>query len=93
LAYENAELTSLSAKPVVNVDNMSTIKLIKNATFHRRSKHIDVRFYFIREQVEQGNLDVEHVPGVDQLADILTKPLHKGRLERLRDMLSVVSVG
>jgi hypothetical protein len=87
------ELTSLSAKPVVNVDNMSTIKLIKNATFHRRSKHIDVRFYFIREQVEQGNLDVEHVPGVDQLADILTKPLHKGRLERLRDMLSVVSVG
>lgn len=68
---------------------MSTIKLVKNPVFHSRMKHIDVRYYFIREHVEQGTLNIEHVPGEDQLADIFTKPLSKCRLERLRDMLGV----
>jgi hypothetical protein len=78
------EITTLSAIPVLRVDNMSAVKLIQNPVFHKRSKHIDVRYNFVREKHEEGKLVVEHVCGDQQLADILTKPLSKERLEKLR---------
>jgi len=46
---------------VIRVDNKSAIELAKNSVNHMRSKHIDVRFHFIREQVKEGNVELEHV--------------------------------
>ncbi|XP_062186764.1 uncharacterized protein LOC133890395 [Phragmites australis] len=60
---------------MLNVDSMSTIALIKNPVFHDRSKHIDTRFYFIRECVDRGKIILGYTRTEDQLADILTKPL------------------
>lgn len=57
------------------VDNQSAIKLINNPSYHKRTKHIDVKYNFIREKVELGLIKVEYVPSNEQLADILTKPL------------------
>ena len=68
-----SEITgSKEEKTLIRVDNKSAIALAKNPVFHRRSKHIHKRFHFIRECVEQGLIDVEHVPGTKQKADILT---------------------
>ena len=59
------------------IDNKSVISLIKNPIFHRMSKYILSRYHFIRECMEDGQIEVKHVPDVEQKADILTKPLAK----------------
>ena len=46
---------------VIRIDNKSAIELAKNPVNHRRSKHIDVRFHFIREQVKEGKVELKHV--------------------------------
>lgn len=57
------------------VDNTSAIDTATGDSINRRSKHIDRRFHFIREQVQSGLLDIKHVPTDEMLADHLTKPL------------------
>jgi hypothetical protein len=42
---------------------------------HSRTKHIEVRYHFLRDNVEKGNIDIIHIPTEKRLADILTKPL------------------
>ena len=74
------------------VDNKSTIELSKNPMHHDRSKHIDTRFHYIRECIEKGVVDVDHVGTEDQLADILTKPLGRIRFVELRSRLGIVQV-
>ncbi|KAJ3693375.1 hypothetical protein LUZ60_008855 [Juncus effusus] len=59
----------------IRVDNKSTIELAKNPVHHERSKHIDVRFHFIREQVKKSEVRLSHVTSHKQVADIFTKPL------------------
>ena len=83
------EITTVTEIPVLMVDNMSTLKLGKNPIFHKRSKHIDVRYFFIRDKVEDGSLTVDHIASDEQIADIFTKPLAKDRFQRLRNLLGV----
>ena len=59
------------------IDNMSAIKLIKNSEFHQRSKHIDVKYHFVRDNYEKGGIDVMYVKSELQVADIFTKALSK----------------
>ncbi|KRZ02468.1 Copia protein [Trichinella zimbabwensis] len=54
---------------------MGAVKLSKNPEFHKRSKHIDVRFYFVREKYNEGKIDIQHIDSENQKADILTKAL------------------
>lgn len=74
-----------------NMDNQSAIRLIKNPEFHKRTKHIDVRYHFIREKFEEGFFNLHYVPSDEQLADIFTKALPKDRFQNLRDLLNIVS--
>ena len=67
--------------PVLHVDNMSAIQLVKNPVFHKRSKHIDVKYYFVRDMFESGKLKVEHAATNEQLADSFTKPHSKQTLK------------
>lgn len=87
------EIAELASVPTLLVDNMSAIKLVKNPVFHKRTKHIEVRHYFIREKVDEGQLTVEHVPSELQLADILTKPLYREKFTQLRDLLGITKLG
>jgi hypothetical protein len=72
------------------IDNQSAISLCKNPVFHDRSKHIDLRYHFIRECVEKGKVEVKYVSTDDQLADILTKPLGRVRFQELRSKIGMV---
>ncbi|WVZ84359.1 LOW QUALITY PROTEIN: hypothetical protein U9M48_031399, partial [Paspalum notatum var. saurae] len=56
----------------------------KNPVLHSRTKHIDVRFHFLRDHYEKGDIDLVHVASENQLADIFTKPLEFGAFVRLR---------
>lgn len=73
------------------IDNMSAIRLIKNPEFHQRSKHIDVKFHFIREMYKRGVIDVKHISSDKQIADIFTKAIAKLRFIDLRSKLGLVS--
>ncbi|KAK1662075.1 hypothetical protein QYE76_050234 [Lolium multiflorum] len=80
------------AKFELQVDNKAAIALAKNPVHHDRSKHIDVKFHFIREHVEKGRVELVYVGTQDQLADILTKALGRVRFIELRQKLGVVMI-
>jgi hypothetical protein len=74
------------------VDNKSTISLAKNPIAHGRSKHIETKFHFLRDQVSKGKLKLTHCRTEVQIVDILTKPLKIERFKELRKMLKVISL-
>jgi hypothetical protein len=79
--------------PRLKVDNKSAIALMNNPVHHDRSKHIDVKFHFIRECCDRKLINVEFVGTELQLGDILTKALGQSRLQELRggiDMKNLV---
>ena len=77
---------------VIRIDNQSAIALTKNPVFHGRSKHIRSRYHFIRECVEKGLIEVEHVPGTQQKADILTKALGRVKYREMRELIGMQDV-
>lgn len=79
--------------PELKVDNQATIALSKNPVFHDRSKHIDTKFHFIRECVDQGRIILQHTSTETQLADILTKPIGKTRFHKLCSLIGIQQVG
>ncbi|GJT06502.1 retrovirus-related pol polyprotein from transposon TNT 1-94 [Tanacetum coccineum] len=72
-------------------DNKSAIALCCNNVQHSRSKHIDIRFYFIKEQVENGVVELYFVNTEYQLADIFTKALCRERIQFLINKLGMQS--
>ena len=77
--------------PILFVDNMGTIKLIRNNEFHRRTKHIEIRHFWVRERCEEGSMDVDYVSSEGQVADIMTKPLGPTVFVKLRAELGMMS--
>ena len=76
----------------INIDNQSAVQLSKNPVFHNRSKHIDTRFHFIRECIEEGRVCVASIGTTEQLADIMTKALARERFCDLRARLGLVNL-
>jgi hypothetical protein len=70
-------------------DNSSTIKLSKNPVMHGRSKHIDIRFHFLRNLSSEGSVELVHCASKDQLADVMTKALSLPLFEKFRKLLGV----
>lgn len=87
------DLCSSCSVPVLQVDNESAIRLIKNPEFHNRTKHIDIRCKFVREKFLSGQLDVQHCESEVQAADIFTKPLPKFRFQKLRQLIGMCEFG
>jgi len=80
-----SEVTGESCEKVkLLIDNKFAIALAKNPVFHGRSKHIHKRYHFIRECVENEKVEVLHVPGEEQKADILTKALGRIKFKEMR---------
>ena len=71
-------------------DNESAIKLTNNPVQHARTKHIDIRHHFIRDNYQKGDISMQGVGTDDQLADILTKPLDEKRFCKLRNELNIL---
>jgi hypothetical protein len=69
-------------------DNMSTMKLIeKGRSTSDRTKHVNVRYFFVKDRVNRGEIEVRHSPTSTMMADILTKPLQGELFRKMRDAL------
>ena len=65
------------------IDSTATLNAIGNQTFSARTKHVALRFFYIRELVKKENTSIHYVPTEDNLADIGTKQLNKQRQKYL----------
>jgi hypothetical protein len=70
-------------------DNESAIKLEKNGRMSagQKSRHIDIRYFWIKDQVESNDIIIRHCPTLDMLADFFTKPLQGNLFRRFRDVI------
>ena len=75
---------TLSGPTVLHMDNQSAISVAKNPEHHGRMKHLDLRFFWLRDQVKAKLLVPKFVGTESMPADILTKPLDVARVERCR---------
>ncbi|UYV76893.1 hypothetical protein LAZ67_14002313 [Cordylochernes scorpioides] len=67
------------------VDNQSTIKIVKSGQFTTKTKHIDVKYHFVKDQAQKFNLI--YCPTEHQIADILTKPLARPKFDKFKSLL------
>ncbi|PKU64507.1 Retrovirus-related Pol polyprotein from transposon TNT 1-94 [Dendrobium catenatum] len=85
-----ADFNIIHSEPVdVYCDNTSAIALANNPVFHARTKHIEIDHYFIRDHIQHNTIRLLPISTVDQLADILTKPLSTSRFKTLRHKLTI----
>ncbi|KAM2946602.1 hypothetical protein COP2_029388 [Malus domestica] len=76
----------------MHCDNTSAIAITKNPIFHQKTKHINRRYHFIKEALQQGVIELLHCPTKEQIADIFTKALAREQFSYLRELLGVKSV-
>ena len=75
---------------VILCDNQSCIKMTENHVFHDKSKHIEIRYHYIRDMVQKGAINLQYVGTNEQVADVLTKSLSLVKFEYFWDKLGVV---
>lgn len=85
-----SDIAPLRNTPTVFVDNSAAIKISKNPEYHKRTKHIGIRHFFIRERVIEGSLEIQQVATEDQPADLLTKPLERVKLNQFIGRIGMI---
>jgi hypothetical protein len=71
-------------------DNESAIRMAGNPVEHSRTKHIDIRYHFLRDHQQKGDIKIAYVSTHNQLADIFTKPLDEMTFSKLRNELNIL---
>ena len=75
---------------VIYYDNTSAIDISKNSMMHSKTKHIAIKYHFLRELVQEKQVRLEYVNTKEQIVDIFTKPLPKDAFLYLRGRLGVI---
>ena len=73
-------------------DNTSAIAISNNPVLHQRTKHIDIRYHFIKAHISNGEIELHFIPTEYQLADIFTKPLDEHPFTRLKAELGMLDI-
>jgi hypothetical protein len=68
------------------------VKLFENPVFHDRSKHIEIKYRYIRDIVQRKAVHVQYLPTHEQIADIFTKPLAKKKFEHFCERHGLVKI-
>jgi hypothetical protein len=79
----------LSKVPLL-CENESAIHMADNPVEHSRTKHIDIRYHFLRDHQQKGDIEIAYVNTHNQLADIFTKPLDEKTFSKLRNELNIL---
>ncbi|GJS94424.1 retrovirus-related pol polyprotein from transposon TNT 1-94 [Tanacetum coccineum] len=87
-----ADYDVLYDKVPIFCNNTSVIAILNNPVLHSRTKHIDIRYHFIRDRILKGDIELHFVPTDLQLADIFTKPLAEPSFTRLVAELCMLNI-
>ncbi|KAH9697111.1 protein NEN2 [Citrus sinensis] len=87
-----SELELRQESVTIHCDSSSAMQLSKNPKYHERTKHIDVRMHFIREEISTGVVDVVKIPSEINLVEMLTKPLLIVKFINSLNLIGVVSL-
>ena len=74
----------------LHCDNISVISMSKNLDLHSKTKHIPIKYHFLREKVTSIVVQLNFIPSTEQIVDIYTKPLPKTQFEYLRQKLGII---
>ena len=78
-------------KTPIFCDNTSAIAITQNPVMHSKTKHIDIRYHFIRDHVMKGDIELHFIPTDKQLADVFTKPLDEKTFKYLITELGMLN--
>ena len=68
------------------------MKFSENPVFHDKSKHIKIKYHYMRDMVQRGAVKLQYVATEEQIADVLMKPLARVKFEHFREKLGVVQI-
>ena len=71
-------------------NNESCVNLLKNLVFHDKSKHIEIKYYYIRDMVHRGEVKLHYIATDEHISDVLRNPMMRVKLEYFKDKLGVV---
>lgn len=92
LAKLKSDLGEVAGAILIYQDNQGTIRFAHDGTHNDRSKHIAIRYHFIREKLESGDIKIQYLPTTEMAADVLTKGLGAILYTKFRNMLGVVAI-
>jgi hypothetical protein len=81
------DITGQVKKPEIYDDNTAAIQMTENEVHQPRSKHISIRFHFIRDMIKRGQVQIKKINGDDNPADILTKPVGQAKLKEFNQRI------
>ena len=90
LEYLKTLVKNKKKEIVLYCDNKSIIAIAKNPVSHERSKHISIKYHFIREAQEKGKIQLHYCQTGEQLGDIFTKALPREKIFYLREHIGVI---
>ena len=83
------ELKQIKYSTVIYSDSQSSIHLCRNPVYHEKSKHIDIRLYWIRAKIEEGTIGLEKVRTEENPADMGTKVLSVSKFRHCLNLLNL----
>ena len=88
LSQLHEDMTGFNLKPIlIRNDNQGALSIVKNPSNHHKTKHVDIRHHYVRENAEEGNITVEYVLSGENVADIFTKACAKQKLLKFKPFL------
>jgi hypothetical protein len=75
---------------IIHCDNQSCVKLSQKLVFHDRSKHIEIKYHYIRDMVQRKAVQVQYLPTHESIVDIFTKPLAKTKFKYFHERIGLV---
>ncbi|POM71807.1 Hypothetical protein PHPALM_11577 [Phytophthora palmivora] len=88
---EALKMIEVNTKLTMGVDNNSAIALAKAPTYNSKTRHIELRWHYVREQIKKDHLQIYKVDGTNNPADMFTKPLAKRNLVRYCQLIGMTS--
>jgi hypothetical protein len=75
---------------LIHWDNQSCVNISENPVFNDRSKHIEIKYHFIRDMVQKGVVKLQYISTDEQIEDILTKPMSKAKFKYFKDKFGMM---
>lgn len=92
LVYKLNFETNVIKPVIIYEDNMSTISIANNNVISNRTKHVQIRFHYIKELINNNCINVEFCPSEEMIADVLTKALDRIKFVKFREKLGLVEI-